>query len=336
MNKLIRAIFIMLMMCLCTLSIGGNASDPTGFKNTIYVNDDNFAGPWDGTEQHPYRHIQDAIDHAAAMDFITVANGTYYEHLIIKSHLIGLTISRWINPGDSDTYQPTLIGNNTGTGIAINASNLKITQLNITHYGQEGRDAGIYVETDVTGVNIYDNIISNSYHGIWIKRDIPKATYHTIEKNVITHISERGVSMVLCDQNKILSNTVSYCDWGVYLHDCYRNIISENMFSYNTESLAIDVGAENQISLNTFTKNSYGLGTVGTRSSTISKNNFIDYTEINAYFITFNVWNADIWSGNYWGRLVFPLVKPIPGTFALAKIDLPWIKFDFFPSLTPN
>jgi nitrous oxidase accessory protein NosD len=108
------------------------------------------------------------------------------------------------------------------------------------------------------------------------------------------------------------------------------------MFSYNTDALVIDVGAENQVSLNTFTNNNYGLGTVGTRSSTISKNNFIDNTAGNAYFITFNVWNADVWSGNYWGRFVFPLVKPIPGTFALAKIDLPWIKFDFFPSLTQN
>jgi parallel beta-helix repeat protein len=336
MDKSIKIISVMLLMSCCIIALTINTIGASSERNIVYVNDDNLVGPWDGTIQHPYRHIQDAIDHADASDIITVANGTYFEHLYIDSPLIGLTINRWINPGDPDTNLPQLIGNNTGTGIAINASNVKITQLNITDFGQQGRDAGIYVETDVTSVNVYDNVISNSYHGIWIKRDVPKATYHTIEKNHITNISNRGVSMVLCDQNKILSNTFTNCEWGVYLHDCYRNIISENTFNSNTEGLVIDIGTENQVLLNTFSQNVYGLGTVGTRSSTISKNNFDHNTQLNAYFITFNVWNADIWSGNYWGHIVFPLVKPIPGNFALAKIDLPWLQFDFFPALSPN
>jgi len=336
MNKQIRAIFVMLMMCWCALSLGVNASDPKGSRNIIYVNDDNISGPWDGTTQHPYQYIQDAIDHAVTNDIIYVANGTYYEHLYINSYLEGLTISQWINPDDLDTNRPTLVGNNTGTGIVIDASNVKITKLEITNYGQQGRDAGIYIETDANSVTIYDNIIVNAFQGIWIKRDLPKDTYHTIEKNAITNISSRGISMVLCDQNKILSNNFTLCVFGVYLHDCYRNIISENMFSYNTEGLVIDIGMENQIYLNTFTKNVYGLGIVGTRSSTISKNNFINNTKENAYFITFNVWNADIWTGNYWGKHVFPLMKPITGILAFSKISFPWLKFDFFPAQSMN
>ena len=29
--------------------------------NIIYVDDDNINGPWGGTEEHPYRFIQDAV-----------------------------------------------------------------------------------------------------------------------------------------------------------------------------------------------------------------------------------------------------------------------------------
>ena len=29
---------------------------------TIYVDDDNTAGPWDGTLEHPYQHIQDGVN----------------------------------------------------------------------------------------------------------------------------------------------------------------------------------------------------------------------------------------------------------------------------------
>jgi parallel beta-helix repeat protein len=300
------------------------------------VNDDNVVGPWDGSEQYPYQFIQDAIDHAASHDTILVANGSYYEHLIVNSQKTYLTIDKWNYHGDLDNNGPTLIGNSTGTGISIYASNVKISQLEITNFGQTGRDAGIYVETDVDAIQIVYNIISDSYHGIWIKRDVPKTTFHIIENNIIQNISNRGISLVLCDQNTIRSNTIIHCEWGIYLHDCYKNTISENFFSYNTEGLVIDIGMENTVELNTFTKNIYGFGTVGTQSSTITKNNFIQNTKSGAYFITFNVWNGDIWSGNYWGRLVFPLIKPIFGSHVLAKINLPWIKFDFFPSLTMN
>lgn len=337
MKSLFCTTIVTLVISLLSMSVMIHAAEPLMTRNTIYVNDDNTAGPWTGSDQYPYRLIQDAIDHAIAHDIIMVANGTYYEHLIIPFQLNDVTISYWNNPpSEVDDFIPQLNGNGTGTGISIYASNVKISQLNITNYGQEGRDAGIYVETDVNSVQITNNMISFSYHGIWIKRDEPKETYHIIENNKITNITQRGISLILCDSNTIRSNSIMNCDWGVYLHDCYKNTISENQFIGNREGLVIDIGIENRVLFNTFDKNDYGFGTVGTRSSTIQKNNFLDNKISDAYFITFNIWNADIWSGNYWGRLVFPLFKPIGGSFVLAKISLPWVKFDFFPSETEN
>lgn len=312
------------------------ASEPLSF-NTIYVNNDNVDGPWNGTQEHPFRLIQDAIDFAGPHHIILVANGTYYEHLYIPLNLAYLTIGYWDKPlGELDDFGPRLIGNGTGTGISIHASNVKITLLEITNFGQEGRDAGIYIEYNVEAVQITNNVISDSYHGIWIKRDVPKDTFHIIERNLIKNITQRGISVTLCDKNTLRANTISNCNWGLYIHDCYNNQISENYFNDNTEGLVIDIGMENIVEKNTFIENDYGFGTVGTHASKIQKNNFIKNSKAHAYFITFSVVNADVWSGNYWGRFVFPLVKPIFGNYKLAKIDLPWVKFDFFPSLSQN
>ena len=64
--------------------IGDNPS----FGKTIYVDDDNTQGPWDGTMEHPYQHIQDAIDNSSVGNTIEVFSGTYIENIRIKKHYL--------------------------------------------------------------------------------------------------------------------------------------------------------------------------------------------------------------------------------------------------------
>ena len=66
--KVIKAMLVLLNILLVA-----------GFAHAgiIYVDDDNTIGPWDGTPEHPYQYIQDAIDVAWHSDTVLVKDGEY-------------------------------------------------------------------------------------------------------------------------------------------------------------------------------------------------------------------------------------------------------------------
>lgn len=337
MKKILAAIIVMLVIGLPIVSINVTAA-----KATIYVDDDAIP-PCDGSKEHPYRYIQDAIDNATGADEINVANGTYYEHCTIYSDLRGLKILRWDphdHSNDPDHYPPTLIGNGTDTGVTIEASNIEISDLTITNYGQKGCDAGIFIEWNTTNIRLVNNNISHVYTGIWIKRDNGSAvlvTTHTISNNYIHDITFRGISIILSDGNTISDNTIKKCHWGFYIMDTNQNKIQNNEITDCFEAGVIDVGMGNQVLHNTFKNNDWGFWTVNTKGSTINDNNFINNSNKPAGFSTFFILNSDHWSHNYWGRFVFPLCKPINGLFLLPQYtEIPWIRFDLFPAESLN
>jgi parallel beta-helix repeat protein len=54
---------------------------------TIYVDDDNTVGPWDGTLEHPYQNVTSGVEHAIDGDTVFVRTGTYYENIVIDKPL---------------------------------------------------------------------------------------------------------------------------------------------------------------------------------------------------------------------------------------------------------
>jgi len=72
------------------LAIGENTTydfvlTPLG---TIYVDDDNTEGPWDGSQEHPFQHIQDGINAAINGSSVYVYSGFYQERILINKSIL--------------------------------------------------------------------------------------------------------------------------------------------------------------------------------------------------------------------------------------------------------
>lgn len=132
-------------------------------RKTIYV-DDETQGPWEGTQEHPYRYIQDGLDKANDKDTIYVYNGTYHENIKINKpiRLIGENKNTTIIDG----------GGNTDT-VTINADHVEINGFTIKNGSSKDKveewfRAGIRI-TDSNNT-IHGNIISNNLLGIFGKQ----------------------------------------------------------------------------------------------------------------------------------------------------------------------
>jgi len=245
--------------------------------DTIYVDDDNTEGPWDGTLEHPYKVIQDAIDNASDGDTIFVYAGTYYEYVGVNESITLTGENRKITVIDSTVFLDgdgvTVSGFTIRGGIAcVDSNNHTITGNNIQ---RSGATASIYLARSNNNI-ISDNNISKSEYGILMFFD---PTYNIISGNTIFG-NDNGVGLYKgADNNNISGNIISNNGLGIdiVLSDC--NIISGNNISLSSN---------------------YGVCVSSWKSNTFYFNNFIKNRE-NAYaedsiFIGRN----NQWDSNYW------------------------------------
>ncbi len=153
---------IIILMLVLLLNVASSISFPIT-SGIIYVDDNNTFGPWDGSEEHPYRYIQDAIDNASSGDTIFVYNGTYYENIIIdrKLSLIGENIDTTIIDGMERDNTVTIL-----------AENITISGFTITN-ATSGEIKGVFragVRVIGSNATIVDNIIIDNTIGVFIRR----------------------------------------------------------------------------------------------------------------------------------------------------------------------
>jgi len=288
----------------------------------LYVDDDNTAGPWDGSEEHPYNTIQEAVDVAYPGYAVFVKNGTYNENLVINKTI------KLIGENRSNTI---IDGNYKDHVILVSAPDVRISGFTIQNSSKGEFDAGIKMLSLDSYVSIINNIVENNQIGIFlnyayedsntlvkdnlVQNNVQGIYSHwsdsnTIENNIVQNNDEEGIEFIRSRSGKITKNIIKdNGGYGIYLRGSSdNNLIGENLLENNSEGVRVENSNEN----------------------VITKNNLVE-NDVQAYF-TNSFLNR--WRGNYWSDWERILPKKIKGTIKYRGI--PWVNFDWFPSKTLN
>jgi len=200
-------------MLILTFNVQPVEIDP----NTIYVDDDNTGGPWDGTPEYPYQNITSAIEHASVNDTIYVYNGTYYENVVLNKSvsLIGENRNAAILDGDLST------------GFHVISDNVNISGFTIRNCKPPMGGVGGGIRLDSCGnCKISGNKIDNNRMGIWLDR----GSSHFIFNNTFSScVYAIGGSYTDSGNNlSIFNNFISASTYCIYLLRSSNSIVSNN------------------------------------------------------------------------------------------------------------
>jgi parallel beta-helix repeat protein len=178
----------------------------TSRGNTIYVDDDNVEGPWDGTQEHPYRYIKDGVNTANDNDTVFVFNGLYHEGNIY--------IGKSITIIGEDRDNTIIDGGGSYLGFELNKDSIKISGFTIQNYSNWlDTRWGIHVQTD-------HNIISgNRIQKCNIGIGLVYCNYNIIQGNIIEDNSGYGIDSFGSLVNTIIGNHIVNNGNGVLFYN---------------------------------------------------------------------------------------------------------------------
>ncbi len=287
----------------------------------LYVDDDNTMGPWDGSEEHPYKTISKAIDEAYERWTVFVKNGTYNENVIINK-----TINL-----DGENKENTIInGNGKDVVVYVQRPNVRISGLTIKNSGKERLNSGIRTLSLKSNLEVKNCIIKENDVGIYLNCmdfESYEDSYNKIIDNEIID-NDIGIFTTWVHNNEIKNNIISNNNLhGIEMEATQKSEIISNTISDNKEKGIYLHGAsnENLILQNTIENNDYGLLLKQTKKCKIKENNFIDNNRQAGFLRSRN----NLWLNNYWSDWERIIPRPIKGTINLG--NLPWVNFDFFP-----
>jgi hypothetical protein len=297
---------------------------PTSAGKTIYVDDNNINGPWDGTLSHPFRTIQDGLNNSQNGDTVYVFKGVY-DHAYVY-------------------HTVNLIGEDKENTVILHDSGIESEKVNISGFTLKGRDDALYVGSEQCVIS--DNIIEGYYFGI-------DAVHNCTIKN--NKIKNNGDGIRSYGHNNISNNIFINNTDGIWFDTGGGDSVCYNNFSKNKDHALIMYTSSNMIYRNNFILNKNGIIIVDGINNTISENNFI-FNVINAGFSTIislpllsqlQVKHKNVFDNNYWsrykqfgskliyGNIVLLFYIPLGHYFLPIPIPLPWINFDRHPAKKP-
>jgi len=247
--------------------------------------------------------LQKAIDDASAYSTIKLSTGIFLGTITINKPITIIGIDKNV----------IIKGDNTGTVVTINSSDVILKNLTITDSGNrmDQLDAAILMEkvknvqvdncqilNSLYGIKMYmteNSIISNNYitskkNEIGLRGDALKIWYsnnNIIDNNTIDN--SRDVTLTYANNNKLINNTFLNSRFATHLSLSKNNLLQKNIYKYNSVSiLAMGVHdttiIENRI---TSSKGAAGIGLViKGGSNLLFENNTVSYNGKGLYIDT--------------------------------------------------
>jgi len=269
-RKIVLAITLMFLTGLLTYRFQIARAMP----KTIYVDDDNITGPWDGTREHPFQNISSALKYASSSDIIYVHNGTYYEHLIIDKtvSLIGENRSTTIVDGSTTGTVVNICTNsvrmdgftvqNGYYGIYLNSSKSTIIRNTI-----KSNFFGIYSSYSNDN-NLSESVIESNYYGIYLWA----SSRNIICENTLND-NDHGIDLWENSNNIITKNVAKDNGaYGIYAYHSHTNTISENTFNNSGYGIVLDRSNGNEVVLNVVANNADGVFVYDSRNNLVRGN----------------------------------------------------------------
>ena len=240
-------------------------------ETTIYVDDSNTAGPWDGTQDFPYRTINQGITAASAGGTVFVYSGTYNENVVITKDLT-------LRGENKDT---TFIDGG-GNGHVLNAHKLADTNIQVSISQVTIRNAGIrddcVIFSNVANGEISDTKILNCQDGAGLY--LLSCYAVIIHDNVVTDVEGPGIYLTMSDQNTIENNIIQNNQKGIQLSFSSNNHITGNTIRDNSAyGIYVVQSSNNVFSLNDF--NGDGISGNGQNAQDSSTNSWSDNNQGN-------------------------------------------------------
>jgi len=206
----------------------GGSTTAISIKDTnsiFYVDDDNVEGPWDGTLNHPFRYIQDAIENASAADTIKVFPGIYKNP---KRNVDVTKTLSIIGNGSSDTF--------VNRTVSILADSVLFRGFTVKgfDYSTTKNTCCIRIKNS-DNCDINNNTIALGLCGI----ELYDSHDNKVENNCIMEraVTKPSIYLYSSSSNLIRRNHIDIYSRGsgVYLDHCQNNIINENRIYDNID-----------------------------------------------------------------------------------------------------
>jgi nitrous oxide reductase family maturation protein NosD len=214
-------------------------------------------------------NLQSMIDSLKDGAVLKLENKTYQGNIVINKPITIIGSNKTVIKGDGK-----------GNVISINAPNVKLSRLTVTHSSMDRNSAEEYSAIKVTtNDNVIEHItIRDSFHGIYLSQ----AHHNIIRDNNIKGLGKgeiaaqgNGLHVYYANDNLLERNTIEGTRDGMFFEYANNNKSYENNISHTRYGLHYMYSDKNIFKKNTFTLNTGGAAIMNSNYLRLEDNQFV-------------------------------------------------------------